>query len=588
MSNLFPSRETVQRLREQHPEGTRVELVSMDDPYTKLKPGEKGTVTHIDDTGTIFCRWDSGSGLGLVYGVDQFRKIEPEIGSPRYETGAHFWRDTAVSYGMEEALGICGRYLGTQLGHEQPPDEHQFCRELFTAMCEEPLRLTDPAKLVYPYDLQTANDRVETSHYHDSRRKNAECMHAVDDAIHKSCYKVDFYNLDLAAMKVIHDYGFERVNMALAKNIQIRENDGRFSNANRQWAKGYDLPAEAFNIAVMNAHPILIDGFATHTRELYTELGAERFALPGRPESGETVHGYEIVRAIELDNRRGFAIGLDPDAPDQFVSWQFTTENGARNYYWGNYSGEFADAALNYTARTLVHMTGENAKEVRRAFDYEKSAEQNYNMIDGVRNNEGVPKPDLTDGQAYDEVKELAPETLPENNAAEDTPDPVADYPPPAPNESEANFAAWLAVTESSRYKWVEDEIYRLNGRGAMYYFGGEDGVYMRIQNDGKLEAGKYEGAIPHIGEAMFTVAAVRQFNSFSEAYKAAMEAGGKQFMVDMFSGNERQPLVEVTGKDSSDEKPSVMKQIREAKKAPKPPAKPKPERSKKKDDPVL
>jgi len=86
----------------------------------------------------------------------------------------------------------------------------------------------------------------------------------------------------------------------------------------------------------------------------------------------------------------------------------------------------------------------------------------------------------------------------------------------------------------------------------------------------------------------MFTVAAVRQFSSFSDAYKTAMEAGGKQFMVDMFSGNERQPLVEVTGKDTPDEMPSVMKQIREAKNAPKPPAKPKPERSKKKDDSVL
>jgi hypothetical protein len=42
----------------------------------------------------------------------------------------------------------------------------------------------------------------------------------------------------------------------------------------------------------------------------------------------------------------------------------------------------------------------------------EADAEQNYNMIDGARNNEGVPRPDLTDGQTHDEVRELAPETL--------------------------------------------------------------------------------------------------------------------------------------------------------------------------------
>jgi hypothetical protein len=34
----FPSKETVQRLREEYPPGTRVELIRMDDPYAALKP----------------------------------------------------------------------------------------------------------------------------------------------------------------------------------------------------------------------------------------------------------------------------------------------------------------------------------------------------------------------------------------------------------------------------------------------------------------------------------------------------------------------------------------------------------------------
>ena len=38
----------------------------------------------------------------------------------------------------------------------------------------------------------------------------------------------------------------------------------------------------------------------------------------------------------------------------------------------------------------------------------------NYNMIDGVINNLPPAKADLTDGQTYDEIRELAPETLPE------------------------------------------------------------------------------------------------------------------------------------------------------------------------------
>lgn len=75
MNKGLPSKETVRRVREAYPPGCRVELVSMDDPYTKLRPGDCGTVECIDDTGTIFVAWDCGSGLGVVYGVDQIRRL---------------------------------------------------------------------------------------------------------------------------------------------------------------------------------------------------------------------------------------------------------------------------------------------------------------------------------------------------------------------------------------------------------------------------------------------------------------------------------------------------------------------------------
>ena len=66
---------TLKELRNQFSNGTRVELVKMDDPYTlKLKPGCKGTVRLIDDIGTIHVRWDCGSSLGVVYGEDLCKK----------------------------------------------------------------------------------------------------------------------------------------------------------------------------------------------------------------------------------------------------------------------------------------------------------------------------------------------------------------------------------------------------------------------------------------------------------------------------------------------------------------------------------
>lgn len=59
--------------------GDRVELVRCDDPYTKLRPGTKGTVTFIDDMGTVAVDWDDGSHLGLVRSAgDRWRVIKKE------------------------------------------------------------------------------------------------------------------------------------------------------------------------------------------------------------------------------------------------------------------------------------------------------------------------------------------------------------------------------------------------------------------------------------------------------------------------------------------------------------------------------
>jgi hypothetical protein len=73
--NGFPPKETVLRLREQYPPGTRVELIRMNDPYAALKPGDQGTVSFVDDIGTIFVDWDCGSTLGVAYGEDLIRRL---------------------------------------------------------------------------------------------------------------------------------------------------------------------------------------------------------------------------------------------------------------------------------------------------------------------------------------------------------------------------------------------------------------------------------------------------------------------------------------------------------------------------------
>ena len=66
--------ETVERLRNAYPVGTRVKLIYMDD--VQAPPiGTLGTVVGVDAIGTIHVDWDNGCGLGIAYGVDKCVKI---------------------------------------------------------------------------------------------------------------------------------------------------------------------------------------------------------------------------------------------------------------------------------------------------------------------------------------------------------------------------------------------------------------------------------------------------------------------------------------------------------------------------------
>ena len=67
----FPSREQIAALRERYPRGTRVELLCMDDPQAPPM-GTRGEILGVDDAGQLLVRWETGSSLSLIPGVDSF------------------------------------------------------------------------------------------------------------------------------------------------------------------------------------------------------------------------------------------------------------------------------------------------------------------------------------------------------------------------------------------------------------------------------------------------------------------------------------------------------------------------------------
>lgn len=107
----FPKREIVENLRKKYPAGCRVELLAMDD--VQAPPlHTKGTVTGVDDIGSIMVNWDNGSGLSVAYGEDVVRRVCPECGKPLTSHPALSRRDNKTEIcsdcGTREALAEIG------------------------------------------------------------------------------------------------------------------------------------------------------------------------------------------------------------------------------------------------------------------------------------------------------------------------------------------------------------------------------------------------------------------------------------------------------------------------------------------------
>lgn len=89
-----------------------------------------------------------------------------------------------------------------------------------------------------------------------------------------------------------------------------------------------------------------------------------------------------------------------------------------------------------------------------------------------------------------------------------------------------AEFRAWAAHTDRCRRGWQRDEVAWRNRGELLLYHGGEDGTYVHLEGV-TVEVGRYQGAVPHIGEAAFRPVGRRAFTTPEEAYGVLMGACG-------------------------------------------------------------
>jgi hypothetical protein len=135
MSRII-SEKQLERRRELYAPDTRVELVSMDDPCTNLKSGNRGTVMAADDIGTVFVDWDNGSGLGVAYGADQI-KIVPTI-SQEIKSQILAVRSTAATnmFHVTNVIDIAEQCGFTELAEWLPDNKKLYTNFIFTGELE--------------------------------------------------------------------------------------------------------------------------------------------------------------------------------------------------------------------------------------------------------------------------------------------------------------------------------------------------------------------------------------------------------------------------------------------------------------------
>ena len=71
-----PCRERVDFIKKQYPAGSRIKLHRMEDPWSPVPAGTKGTVVCVDDAGQLHMQWDNDRTMALVPGADSFSRID--------------------------------------------------------------------------------------------------------------------------------------------------------------------------------------------------------------------------------------------------------------------------------------------------------------------------------------------------------------------------------------------------------------------------------------------------------------------------------------------------------------------------------
>ena len=124
---------------------------------------------------------------------------------------------------------------------------------------------------IYRNSGSYAREHGEIERWRESKAENVACRDAIDETVAKN-YDGSHLKTDKILDAVVSDFGRERVELVLAATIQEKIHDGRFSNANKEWAKNVPMVAgDKCYMVSDRTHSVLLDALAKSFRENYPE-----------------------------------------------------------------------------------------------------------------------------------------------------------------------------------------------------------------------------------------------------------------------------------------------------------------------------
>lgn len=133
---------------------------------------------------------------------------------------------------------------------------------------------------VYRQSAAYAREHGELDAYRASSKANMQCKEAIVDAIYAN-YHDNRLDTKTTLAQLAPKFGLDRVSYLLAVTVQFKNHDGRFSDANKAWAKSVPVMPNGTEwgndrnvyFVVDQAHPGLVDLLVTQVRK---ELAQEK------------------------------------------------------------------------------------------------------------------------------------------------------------------------------------------------------------------------------------------------------------------------------------------------------------------------